>query len=276
MDRIAKPDHLYEQDRSLDAEGKAKNLSRIPEKPHVLQMFMKREADAGAPMIPLSRVQQLVSAATGISLRIINRIAKEGREIEKGEKPSFSTPNKIRKNRKSKSFFELWLPTLQHSYIPYENLTVYEQLLTFRGRCPFKHFIPSKPEKYGIKIWAACDSQASFVYNCQIYIGKTGDQHERNQGRRVVLDMTKGLETLGRNVTTDNFFTSLDLTREMEKKNSALLDTIRKTKPELPQELVTTRGRDVYSTKLGYQDKAVLASYCPKKRENRHLAIDYA
>ncbi|KAF2894763.1 hypothetical protein ILUMI_11411 [Ignelater luminosus] len=48
------------------------------------------------------QVQQRVSAATGISLRTINRIAKEGREIEKGEKPSFSTPNKIRKNRKSK------------------------------------------------------------------------------------------------------------------------------------------------------------------------------
>ncbi|KAF2881959.1 hypothetical protein ILUMI_24215, partial [Ignelater luminosus] len=47
-------------------------------------------------------VQQRVSAATGISLRTINRIAKECREIEKGEKPSFSTPNKIRKNRKSK------------------------------------------------------------------------------------------------------------------------------------------------------------------------------
>ncbi|KAF2899783.1 hypothetical protein ILUMI_06404 [Ignelater luminosus] len=64
--------------------------------------FMKREADAGAPMIPFSKVQQRVSAATGISLRTINRVAKEGREIEKGEKPSFSTPNKIRKNRKSK------------------------------------------------------------------------------------------------------------------------------------------------------------------------------
>ncbi|KAF2887413.1 hypothetical protein ILUMI_18760, partial [Ignelater luminosus] len=67
---------------------------------------MKREADAGAPMIPLSTVQQRVSAATGISLRTINHIAKEGREIEKGEKPSFSTPNKIRKNRKSKSLSE--------------------------------------------------------------------------------------------------------------------------------------------------------------------------
>ncbi|KAF2892011.1 hypothetical protein ILUMI_14162 [Ignelater luminosus] len=79
--------------------------------------------------------------------------------------------------------------------------------------------------------------------------------------------MTKGLETSGNNVTTDTFFTSFDLAKEMEKKNLTLLGTIRKNKPELPQELVTTRGRDVYSTKFGYQDKTMLASYCPRKRK---------
>ncbi|KAF2882634.1 hypothetical protein ILUMI_23533 [Ignelater luminosus] len=113
---------------------------------------------------------------------------------------------------------------LNDSDRPYENLTVDEQLLTFRG-----------------------------------------DQRERNQGKRVALDMTKGLETSGRNVTTDNFFTSLNLPKEMKKKNLTLLGTIRKNKPELLQELVTTLGRDVYSTKFGYQDKAMLASYCQKK-----------
>ncbi|KAF2893514.1 hypothetical protein ILUMI_12660 [Ignelater luminosus] len=88
--------------------------------------FMKREADAGAPMIPLSKVQQRVSAATGISLRTINRIAKESREIEKGEKPSFSTPNKIRKNRKSK------IPFLMGSN---DSRSMYQQLAaSMRGQ----------------------------------------------------------------------------------------------------------------------------------------------
>ncbi|KAF2895064.1 hypothetical protein ILUMI_11109 [Ignelater luminosus] len=116
------------------------------------------------------------------------------------------------------AFFELWLPTLQDSYIPYKNLTVDEQLLTFRGRCLFKQFIPSNPEKYGIKIWAACDSQTSFVYNCQIYIGKTGDQRECNQGKRVVLDMTKGLVASERNGTTDIFFQALILQEKWKRK----------------------------------------------------------
>ncbi|KAF2903873.1 hypothetical protein ILUMI_02291 [Ignelater luminosus] len=83
----------------------------------------------------------------------------------------------IQINYRPLDLFKLWLPTLQDSYIAYKNLTVDEQLLTFRGRCPLKQFIS---EKYG-----------------------------------------------------------------KEKFNIA--------------------WRDVYSTIFGYQDKTMLAFYCPKK-----------
>ena len=42
-------------------------------------------------------------------------------------------------------------------YKPGEEVCVDEQLVVFRGRCPFKVYIPSKPGKYGIKVWACCD-----------------------------------------------------------------------------------------------------------------------
>lgn len=83
----------------------------------------------------------------------------------------------------------------------YALLKYNEQLLTFRGRCPFKQHIPCKPGRYGIKILAACDSKSSYVYNCQVYSGKTGDQGEHN----LFLEMIEGLEKSGRNVTTGNF-----------------------------------------------------------------------
>ena len=67
-----------------------------------------------------------------------------------------------------RALFEL-CPTLQDAYIPHENVTVDEQLLTFRGRCPFKQYIPFKPGKYEIRIWAASDSKSLYAYNCQIY-----------------------------------------------------------------------------------------------------------
>ena len=64
-----------------------------------------------------------------------------------------------------------------------------EQLVNYRGRCPFKVYIPSKPGKYGVKVWAACDAKNGYVCNAQIYSGKSGPTPEVNQGQRVVLDM---------------------------------------------------------------------------------------
>jgi len=97
--------------------------------------------------------------------------------------------------------------SFQDCYIPNENITVDEQLVTFRGRCPFCQFIPSKPGKYGIKIWALCDSVTSYVYNMQVYTGRqAGQNREVNQGQRVVLDLISGLEKSERNVTCDIFY----------------------------------------------------------------------
>ena len=40
-------------------------------------------------------------------------------------------------------------------------MTVDKQLVCFRGRCPFRQHIPSKPGKYGIKVWAICEANTS-------------------------------------------------------------------------------------------------------------------
>ena len=106
------------------------------------------------------------------------------------------------------TIFNLFSKNLRSSYIPSEQLTIDEQLLTFKGRCPFKVYIPSKPGKYGIKIWAACDAKNGFVCNTQIYTGKIGLVPEKNQGERVVMDMCGPFLNKGRTVTCDNFFTT--------------------------------------------------------------------
>lgn len=56
--------------------------------------------------------------------------------------------------------------------------------------------------------------KTSHAWNLQIYTGKhaSGIPEKKNQGKRVVLDMTTGLR--GHNITYDNFFTSYDLGQE--------------------------------------------------------------
>ncbi|XP_071200510.1 piggyBac transposable element-derived protein 4-like [Salvelinus alpinus] len=117
-------------------------------------------------------------------------------------------------------------------YNPGPEVTVDEQLVPFRGCCPFREYLPSKPAKYGIKIWVACDAQSSCAWKMQVYTGKpTSGGPEKNQGMRVLLDETDGLR-------------------------------------ELPSTLLATRGRETFSSKFAFTPTTTLVSYLPKRYKN--------
>ncbi|KAJ8395758.1 hypothetical protein AAFF_G00029950 [Aldrovandia affinis] len=127
--------------------------------------------------------------------------------------------------------------------------------------------MPSKPAKYGIKIWAACDANSSYALNLQVYTGKpVGGAAERNQDMRVVLDMAQGLR--GHNITCDNFFTLYNLGQELLKKKLTMVGTVRKNRTELPAELLAIKNRAPQSSKFVFTDTTALVSYCPKKGKN--------
>lgn len=107
--------------------------------------------------------------------------------------------------------WDKWVECLPLMYNPSLNVAVDERLVAFRGRCPFRQYMPSKASKYGIKLWAACDARTRYAWKMQVYTGKPADSvPEKNQGKRVILEMTAGLK--GHYITCDNFFTSyLDL-----------------------------------------------------------------
>ncbi|TWW67475.1 UDP-glucuronosyltransferase 1-6 [Takifugu flavidus] len=127
--------------------------------------------------------------------------------------------------------------------------------------------LPSKPAKNGIKIWAACDATSSYAWNLQVYTGKPdGGAPEKNQGMRVVLDMSQGLS--GHNITCDNFFTSHKLGQELLKRKLTIVGTIRKNRSELPPQLLTSKNRPVKSSEFAYTADTSLVSYVPKKGKN--------
>jgi len=101
--------------------------------------------------------------------------------------------------------------------------------------------MPSKPAKYGIKIWAACDANSSYALDMQVYTGKLieGDP-EKNQGMSVVLkwQSDKGDTTL--RVT---IFTSYNLGQELPKRKLTMVGTVRKNRTELPAELLEIKNR---------------------------------
>ena len=51
--------------------------------------------------------------------------------------------------------------------------------------------MPSKPAKYGIKLWILADAANMYCLNFQVYTGRPiGGEPEWNQGQRVVLELT--------------------------------------------------------------------------------------
>ena len=137
----------------------------------------------------------------------------------------FDDANSRRRNRSEDKFhsirnvFEQWDLNLRDVYTPGPQMTVDEQLVCFR-RCPVRQYIPLKPGKYGIKIWAICEANTSYAWKMQVCTGKNpAIGREVNQGARVVKDLVKEIEYCGRNITCDNFFTSIPLVlRSAEKK----------------------------------------------------------
>ena len=59
----------------------------------------------------------------------------------------------------------------QKLYSPNQCLSIYEDKIAYKGRFSFKHYLPSKPTKYGIKFFAICDSVTGYCMRFEIYTG---------------------------------------------------------------------------------------------------------
>ncbi|KAL4143109.1 hypothetical protein QTP88_005476 [Uroleucon formosanum] len=130
---------------------------------------------------------------------------------------------------------------LAKNYSPYENITIDEQLFPYRGKTKFTQYISSKPAKYGIKIWWACDSKTKYALLGKLYTGRQeGNERETNQ---------EGAKRL----------TKIGLT---------FVGTIRSNKICIPEEMRKHTSRIVLSSRFGFNDNLVsICRYVPKKNK---------
>jgi hypothetical protein len=157
---------------------------------------------------------------------------------------------------------------LQTCYTPGSNVTIDEQLLGFRGRCSFRQYMPKKPDKYGLKFWLCVDVDSHYVFNAFPYLGRQPNEQRQTQiGAKVVLELLKPLYGFQRNVTIDNFFTSVPLAQTLQTKNLTLIGTLRKNKSEIPIEFQSNKNREVGSSLFGFQDGLTLVSFVPKQNK---------
>ncbi|KRY13934.1 PiggyBac transposable element-derived protein 4 [Trichinella patagoniensis] len=71
--------------------------------------------------------------------------------------------------------FDTFVRNCTENYMHSAHVTIDEVLVSFKGRCPFRMYIPSKAAKYGIKIFELSDSETYYVSKMEVYVGKQNE-----------------------------------------------------------------------------------------------------
>ena len=117
-----------------------------------------------------------------------------------------------------------------------EFITIDETMVRYKDKyCPTKQYMPKIPIKWRLKVWYAIDPNSKFIYDFDVYCGKNmqsidGQESSRiiaNLGYKVVIDFTRGLENKGHVIVMDNFFTSIELFQDLERRGIYKTRTMR-------------------------------------------------
>lgn len=206
--------------------------------------------------MPLKRMYVLL-----ICLRFDN---EENRNVRKETDPSAAIS----------WVFHKFVENCQKNYSIGEYACIDEMLVGFRGRCRFRMYIPSKPRKYGIKLVVLCDAKTHYFWNGYIYTGKGSDGNTLSEIEKkfakptqAVLNLVKPLEGTNRNITADNWFTSVELLSELKKRGLTYVGTIKKNKKEIPSSFLPAKKRETNSCLFGFSNDVTLVSFVPKRNK---------
>lgn len=168
--------------------------------------------------------------------------------------------------------WDLFSKNVTMPFVSSLEIVIDEQLLTTRNRCSFRQYIPSKPGKYGIKIFWAVESRTNYPLAAEVYVGTQPNQN-RSTGvaHDLVLRLMKDHLYLGANLTVDNFFVSYKLAEDLLRKETTMVGTIRSNKRELPKFFTSAdeaKKRGPNKSIFCFSDSCELVSYTSNTNKN--------
>ena len=101
----------------------------------------------------------------------------------------------------------------------------------------------NKPDKFRVKLWLAVDASSKYLLNGFPYLGKDA-RRPSNQpiSEYIVLQLMDPYLEKGRNVTTDNYFTSVKKAEKLEKIKTSIAGTMNRIRREITQEIKTMKA----------------------------------
>lgn len=168
-----------------------------------------------------------------------------------------------------REFHTQFVKNFQNIYSVGELVTIDEMLVSFRERCSFKQYMPQKPAKFGLKIYALCDARTFYTFNLYIYCGKQkgGSYMTSNKPFDIFKRMTNPIINSNRNLTTENYFSSYELAEYLLDAGLTFLGTLKRNRREVPPEYILNKNRMPGTSITGCQYDKTLVSYVTKKKK---------
>ena len=151
------------------------------------------------------------------------------------------------------------LEKFQSNYTPDEHLAIDEYLSLWKGRLSFKIYIPTKRERYGVKIYMLCESAMGYIFNFIIYTGGTTeyinhipsikDFENLKSPTRIVLSLLSQYVNKGYCVSLDNYYMSPELAKGLPKDFWSLHPEKGEVQKKCDDEIMVLRWNDITKTK---------------------------
>lgn len=137
--------------------------------------------------------------------------------------------------------------------------------------------MPSKPDKYGIKVFWICEASTSYPLKGIPYLGKgttftiLREASKDSVGCDIVKNLSEHFTDSGRNITCDNFFTDLNLAEELLKRKLSIVGTVRRNKRFLPPSFQSKKDLPFMESKFLFREGITLVSFQGKCNKNTVL-----
>lgn len=134
---------------------------------------------------------------------------------------------------------------------PFQNLSIDEAIVKFKGRLGIVQYMPLKPDKRGIKMWMLCTSQLGYTLNFDVYSGRNSKMKRSGKGLGydVVLHLAECLKKTGHHLYFDRFFTSVDLMVDLHKKGLGACGTVMSNRKKMPSEIKNLKLKEDHQSK---------------------------
>lgn len=129
-------------------------------------------------------------------------------------------------------------------FTPTQHLALDEAMCAYKGRSPIKQYIPSKPHKWGYKIF--CLASENYLLHFEIYEGKEEDPSAEGATYDTVIRMTQPYQNQQLVLFTDSWFTSPALLNALQQRGIRLCGSVRSNRrgmPSIPKAAVKALGQ---------------------------------